>query len=367
MRSECPPLQVLASFGPLCRNRRYRRALFRAGRFRTARAGSFVRAAADAHRFTARTHPFSAHRRNLHHRLDRSRTRRTRRLAASQQFVDITQQLPSYKKPIEDKLHSLPGLRSPTLNRASDTVQELAKEVAAVTPGAVAPTDTTKKTAVPLGSSVAKPLAVEVVPPINAIEAVESTLGPLLTALVIAVFTIFILMGREDLRDRFLRLAGGKHLSTMTQALDDATRRINRYLLLQLTVNIGYGLVVGICLHLIGIPSAALWGLSATILRFLPYVGPPLAALMPILLSIAAFCGWSHTLATMGLFFGLELIVSNVIEPLLYGAHVGLSPLAILVAAIFWTLIWGCPAWSSPLHSLSASSSWDAMCRSCTS
>jgi predicted PurR-regulated permease PerM len=261
---------------------------------------------------------------------------------ASQQFVDLTQQLPVYQKTLEDKIHSLPGSHNQSLSRASDTIRELARDVAAVTPGSSLATDAKKTNSAP-GTSTSKPMAVEIVPPANSLESVQNMLGPLVTAGVIAVFTIFILMGREDLRNRFIRLAAGGRLNAMTQALDDATRRVNRYLLLQLSVNAIYGLVIGAALHFIGIPNASLWGLCAGVLRFLPYVGPPMAAMMPVLLALAVFGGWGHALATVGLFFALELTVSNFIEPLLYGTHVGLSPLAILVAAIFWTLIWGFP------------------------
>jgi hypothetical protein len=215
----------------------------------------------------------------------------------------------------------------------------LAKQVAAATPGSQSATDTKKA----LGSSPAKPMAVEVVPPANPLQSTEDLLGPLVTVGVIAIFTIFILIGREDLRNRFIRLAGRGSLNAMTQALDEATHRINRYLLLQLIVNVSCGIVIGLALHFIGIPYAPLWGLVAAILRFLPYVGPPLAAVIPILLSLAVFTGWEHALATMSVLFTLELVVSNFVEPPLYGTHVGLSPLAILVAAIFWTLIWGLP------------------------
>ena len=261
---------------------------------------------------------------------------------ASQQFVDLTQQLPTYQKTLEDKIHSLPGARNESLNRASDTIRELAKEVASATPGSSLATDT-QKTSTALGSSSSKPMAVEIVPPANPLESLQNMLGPLVMGGVVAIFTIFILMGREDLRNRFIRLASGGRLNAMTQALDDATRRINRYLLLQLSVNVIYGTVIGIGLHFIGVPNASLWGLTACVLRFLPYVGPPMAAVMPIILSLAVFGGWGHALVTVGLFVTLELLVSNFIEPPLYGTHVGLSPLAILIAAIFWTLIWGFP------------------------
>jgi predicted PurR-regulated permease PerM len=258
----------------------------------------------------------------------------------SQQFADLTDQLPTYKKTLEDKIHILRGFRSESLTKATSTVVELEKEVAATNP--VAPADEGKKS-VALGSSPSKPLTVQVVPPTNPLESLETMLGPIANAFVIAVFTVFILMGREDLRNRIVRLAGGGRLNAITQALDDATHRIDRYLLLQLIVNACYGAAIAVALHFIGIPHASIWGISAGILRFLPYLGPPLASVIPILLSLAVFPGWEHTLATMGVFFCLEVTVANFIEPYLYGAHVGLSPLAILVAAIFWTLIWGFP------------------------
>jgi predicted PurR-regulated permease PerM len=159
----------------------------------------------------------------------------------------------------------------------------------------------------------------------------------------IAVFTIFILIGREDLRNRFIHLASGGRLTVMTQALDEAASRIQRYLLLQSAVNAVYGIIVGLGLYFIGIPNPWLWGFLAGILRFLPYVGPPMAAFLPILLASAIFPGWGHTWGTLAFYALLELIVANLIEPLLYGVHVGLSALAILVAAVFWTLIWGFP------------------------
>jgi hypothetical protein len=159
----------------------------------------------------------------------------------------------------------------------------------------------------------------------------------------VVIFTIFVLLGREDLRNRFIHLSGGGRLKVMTQALDEATRRVQRYLFLQSAVNAVFGVIVGVGLYLIGIPDAWLWGLVAAVLRFLPYVGAPAAAAVPILLSLAIFPGWGHALGTMAFFFSLEVIVANFVEPFLYGTQVGLSTLAILIAAVFWTLIWGFP------------------------
>jgi predicted PurR-regulated permease PerM len=258
----------------------------------------------------------------------------------SQEFIDVTTQLPAYKKTIQDKIHFIRRTSTPQLDKASDSVKELESEIANPAPSSTA-AGIKKFLPAPV-----KPLPVEIVAPPNPISSVQNVFGPLATLLLVTIFTIFMLIGREDMRNRFIRLAGGKRFSTMTQAtqaLDEATRRIHRYLFLQLVVNASYGLVIGTALYFIGIPNASLWGLFAAVLRFLPYIGPPLAAVMPVLLSLAVFDGWQHALATIALFVILELLVSNLVEPLLYGAHVGLSALAILVAAVFWTLIWGFP------------------------
>jgi predicted PurR-regulated permease PerM len=260
----------------------------------------------------------------------------------SQQFVDLTNELPVYKRTLVDKIHSLKGPGSQRFNNATDTVKELEKEIGTVAPGSATATDSRRTPPAP-GSSPTHPLTVEVVPPTNPLESVQNMLGPLATVGVVIIFAVFMLMGREDLRNRMIRLAGRGHLKVMTEAIDDATHRINRYLFLQLVINSSYGIVIGVTLHLIGIPNASLWGVFAGILRFLPYVGPPLAALMPVILSLAIYPGWHHALLTAGLFAVLELLVANFIEPYAYGTHIGLSPLAILVAAVFWTLIWGFP------------------------
>jgi predicted PurR-regulated permease PerM len=260
----------------------------------------------------------------------------------SQQVVELSSQLPTYKKTLQDKIHALKRSNGQSLNKASDTVKELSNEMSGVATGSSSQNEPTKVPAAP-GSSISRPLAVEVVSPTKLVESVENLLGPLGTAGVVIIFTVFILADRENLRNRLIRLAGGGRLNTMTQALDEATQRINRYMFLQLAVNSGYGLVIFTALHFIGVPNASLWGVTATVLRFLPYIGPVVAAVMPIILSLAVFPGWGHALAIAGLFLVLELIVGNVVEPLLYGAHLGLSPLAILVAAAFWTLIWGLP------------------------
>lgn len=258
----------------------------------------------------------------------------------SRQFVEVMDQLPAYQDTIEAKIQSLREHTGKSLSKASSTVKELRKVITGPESGAEPGKNGAAAAPEP---SPSRPVPVEVVPPVNPIGALQNVVGPLGTAGLVIVFTIFILAGRESLRNRLIRLAAGGQLTVMTQAIDEANRRINRYLLLQFLVNSGYGAVIGIALHFIGVPHFWLWGVCTAILRFLPYIGAPLAASMPILLSLAVFPGWHQALLTAGVFLAVELTVANLVEPFLYGAHVGLSPLAILVAAIFWTLIWGFP------------------------
>jgi hypothetical protein len=149
------------------------------------------------------------------------------------------------------------------------------------------------------------------------------------------------LLQREDLRDRFIRLIGASQINLTTKALDEAAQRVSRYLLAQLIVNVTYGIPIGIGLYFIGIPNAILWGLFATILRFVPYIGPWLAASFPLFLSLAVGTTWTAPIETLALFVVIELISNNVVEPWLYGASTGLSPMAVIVSAVFWTWIWG--------------------------
>jgi len=157
----------------------------------------------------------------------------------------------------------------------------------------------------------------------------------------VVIFTVFMLLKREDLRNRLLRLAGLGQLNLMTQALDDASCRVSRYLLMQFLVNASFGTLFGLGLYWIGVPNPALWGVVAFILRMVPYVGTLFAATLPIALSLAAFDGWLRPLLVFLLFAGLELIIGNFVEPWLYGSHVGISSLALLVASVFWAVLWG--------------------------
>ncbi len=150
-----------------------------------------------------------------------------------------------------------------------------------------------------------------------------------------------MLINREDLRDRLVSLSGRPSLVVATKAFADAGERISRYLLMQFIVNASMGIAVGVGLYFIGVPYAALWGLTAGVLRYVPYVGPWIAAVLPITVSLVTVPGWEQVVLVVGLFVVLELLSNNVMEPLLYGQSVGLSSLAVIVAAIFWTWLWG--------------------------
>ena len=154
------------------------------------------------------------------------------------------------------------------------------------------------------------------------------------------VFVIFFLFGREDLRNRAIRLMGGE-LHATTEAMDEAAERVSRYLLLQLMINVGTSIPFGVALYFIGLPNAALWAVLAAILRFIPYVGPLIAALMPATVAAAVDPGWGMLLWTFGMYVAMEAITNNVIEPRVYGSGTGISEVAIIMAAVFWTTLWG--------------------------
>jgi predicted PurR-regulated permease PerM len=255
-----------------------------------------------------------------------------------QQFSQVMNELPGYRSNIKAKIESLHWNKNQTLNNASNTMNEIRKDLAAPPPAG----DAEKESRYSRTPTPQHPLPVEVIKqPTLPLESLQSALGLMASFGIVVVFTFFMLMRRENLRNRFIFLAGQGRLHVMTQAMDEAAARVSRYLRMQLVVNTCYGIFIGTCLHFIGLPGAMLWGVLVGLLRFLPYIGPPLGGILPVLLSFAIFDGWTRLLMTSGLFVATEIIVSNVIEPLLYGAYTGLSSLAILVAAVFWTAIWG--------------------------
>jgi predicted PurR-regulated permease PerM len=256
----------------------------------------------------------------------------------SGQLLEIVDQIPSYKSTIHDKIQSLRLPSGSRFKNATNTVTELSAELSAASESAVEKNTATK--------SHSRPLAVQMAqPPANAPQYVRAILGPLTgvleTLALVIVFTLFMLVKREDLRNRVIRLAGADQLNTVTQALHDASRRLSRYLLLQFVVNISYGVIFGIGAYLIGIPHALLWAVLAGLLRFVPYVGAPIGALIPAAMALAVFPGWHQGAFIFGLYVVVELALANFIEPWLYGSHTGISSLAILVAAVFWGVLWG--------------------------
>ncbi len=255
----------------------------------------------------------------------------------SSQAVDLANELPQYKKNITDKISHLPFLHGTSVfTRLSTAASEIRNQIS--------PTDASKERPIPVTVTDQSSVGMT---QISAL--LGAVAGPLATAFIVAVFVIFMLIRREDLRDRLIRLVGGGRLDLTTQALTEAGNRISRYLLMQSLVNAGYGLVIGVGLWAIGrlsgekggFPDAPLWGLLSGLFRFVPYVGPPLGAFFPVLLSIAVFPGPRELIATIALFIIVEIINNTAIEPLLYGATTGLSAVAVLAAAVFWSWLWG--------------------------
>ncbi len=264
-------------------------------------------------------------------------------LVASQ-LTHLAQQLPTYEMNLRAKVKEI-AEAAPSggmFNRAADLVRDVNREIDKITTSGDRPQS--QDLAVP--EKERPPIPVEIHdPPEKPLAALATFAGPLVqpiaTAGIVLVFIIFVLLQREDLRDRMIRLFGMNDVHRATAAISDAAKRIGRYLLMQLVVNLLYGIPVGIGLYLIGVPNALLWGLLATVLRFVPYLGPILAAVAPIALSLAVDPSWTTPLLTIALFVVLELFTNNVLEPWLYGASTGLSPLALIVAAVFWTTLWG--------------------------
>jgi predicted PurR-regulated permease PerM len=281
------------------------------------------------------------------------------------QLLDLANKLPDYRENIVGKVQSLqlpPALKA--FQRELDEIREElpadgdsqptvvvppaeggAGDTSVVVQPAPAPPPRrgTKEPAKP-----APPVArVEVVTspapsPMELVRTIVAPLmGPLGTAALVMLLVVVMLLQRDDLRRRIIRLLGQAHISSTTQALDDASQRVSRYLLMQVVINVSYGVPVGIGLWLIGVPNAALFGGLATVLRFLPYVGPWIGAALPLALAFAVSPDWTMPLETLALFLTLEAISNNVMEPWLYGASTGVSPVALIIAAVFWTWLWG--------------------------
>jgi predicted PurR-regulated permease PerM len=248
------------------------------------------------------------------------------------QLSDLAHQMPAYQQNIEKKIHSIRDTSSGVINHLARVVHDLTQELA--------------PPASPKAPGEVKPVPVEIHrSPFSPLEIVPAILGSVfnvvLTAGMVMVFVTFMLLQREDLRDRLIRLVGAGRINATTQALDDATHRVSRYLLAQCVVNAAYGILVGIGLYFMKVPNPVLWAAFAAIFRYVPYLGIWFAAMMPAGVALATSSGWLEPLGIFVLYFVTDLFMYNAVEPVFYRNSTGISPLAILAAAVFWTWLWG--------------------------
>jgi len=261
-------------------------------------------------------------------------------------FAQISQlagDLPRYQSNLGEKIKTLRGATtaSGTLEQASQVLRNLQKELdrpKTAKPGSPSAPDA--------GGVPDRPIPVEVrQPDPGALQTLATLISPLIQPLattgIILIFVVFILLQQQDLRNRLIRIAGSHDLQRTTMAMDDAGKRLSRLFLMQLALNATFGLIIGLGLWAIGVPSAPLWGLLAMALRFVPYIGAIVAAIFPLIVATAVDPGWSMMLKTAALFLVVEPLIGQVIEPMVYGHSSGLSPVAVVVSAAFWTWLWG--------------------------
>ncbi len=268
----------------------------------------------------------------------------------TQQVTSLAQELPRYQLTLMDKVKALKIVAAGSggaIERASETLKDLQKELEKPEDAASADTITVTPLgdrALPAGEG--QPIPVEVhAPKPTPLDQLQGIIGviiaPLATAGVTILFVIFLLLQRLDVRDRAIRLLGAQDLEKSTAAMDDAGQRLSQYFLAMTAINAGYGIFIGGALWAIGVPSPMLWGVLAMLMRFVPFIGSFIAAAFPLLLAAALDSGWSVFLYTLALYVVGELIMGNLIEPVVQGHRTGLSPLAIILSAAFWTLLWG--------------------------
>jgi predicted PurR-regulated permease PerM len=274
------------------------------------------------------------------------------------QLIDVASDLPSYHANIDSKLSSIHAPTTGPMGNAIKGLRSLNQDLAGtpmpepnVSSESSSKAKTSRTTRAQLQEKEeenANPRQVIVVqPPISDRAYAQQLLKPFFKPLgmmgMVVVFTIYMLLKREDLRNRVLLLAGMGRLNVMTQALNDAAHRVSSYLLLNVLVNASYGIVFGVGLFLLHVPNATLWGVLLGILRMVPYAGMVIGGGLPICFAFAAFPGWWTPILVLVLFVVLEVAVSNFIEPWLYGSHTGISALALVTTAMVWTLLWGLP------------------------
>jgi predicted PurR-regulated permease PerM len=257
------------------------------------------------------------------------------------QLIGTLADFSSYAATIQKRIQRVEG-ESSGLTNLFNSFEQLGRE--ASQPGGTAHTRSTRRT-LREREKENSPVPVEIVERRNLFQTIRDYSGgilrPLGTAGLALVFTIFMLIDRENMRNRLLRLMGEQRLQATTQAMDDAAQRVSRYILMQFLVNAMFGAVTGIGLYFIGVPNWLLWGVLGLFLRFVSYVGPAVAAALPLVVALGTSDGWRMPLSVIVLYLATELVTGNVIEPLLYGVNTGLSAVAILASAIFWALIWG--------------------------
>ncbi|XZE43513.1 AI-2E family transporter [Pirellulaceae bacterium SH467] len=250
------------------------------------------------------------------------------------ELASISSKIPEYQKNLATKFRSVNRHAEQFLTMVAEVVGGLSSGASSV-----------GELEAPHGT-VEFPFAVRIVTsPLSPLQVFEGAYGTLAevfgSSAIVIVLVIFFLLRREDLRDRFIYLVGKNRVTLTTQTMQDAATRVSRYLSTLFLINLAFGISVGVGLHLIGIPSATLWGILAMTLRFVPYIGPWIAAAMPIGISFAISTGWMAPLFTVLLFVFLELLNNNILEPWFYGKNTGVSPVAVLVAAFFWMWLWG--------------------------
>ena len=257
------------------------------------------------------------------------------------QLSQLAGKLPEYQSNISDKIRSLKGSANGagTVSKATSVLKEIGREITGEKQTQTVPSSTREpreQTPIPveIRPSSTNPFKV-------ATEFLQPLLGPLASTGLVLLFVIFILLQREDLRDRVIRLLGTREMHRTTEVLDEAAARLSRYFLLQTALNAGFGVVVGVGLWIIGVPSPLLWGIFTMLMRFVPYIGSILAAVLPVALAAAVDPGWTMVGWTIALFLIGEPLMGHIVEPLVFGTHTGLSPVAIVVSATFWTWLWG--------------------------
>ena len=264
----------------------------------------------------------------------------------AQQLTDIVIRMPEYQHNIESRLQKLRNPAGSGFAKAFESIRAIGSEL---TPSSAATKQAQKARHGKLTPGADQPAAPVPVQVIKEKPSMLDSLGLIGSSLVhffatlaaVIILTLFILVKRSDLRNRLFRLFGQGRINLLTTAMDEAAQRVSRYLLTQSLVNGTFGLCLGVGLYVIGVPYAAFWGGLAAALRFIPYVGTWTAGVCPLLLSLAVFDGWKKPLLTFGLFVAIELGTSTIIEPWLYATRTGISSLAILLSAAFWTMLWG--------------------------